>query len=67
MDKSWRRLLQGARPAPKQGGGGAMDREHRHGEEEDSVGRERKVVGGCGFSRGGSAKLPSARGEGSYL
>jgi hypothetical protein len=24
MDKSWRRLLQGARPAPKQGGGGAM-------------------------------------------
>jgi hypothetical protein len=33
-------------------------RERRQGEEEDSVGRERKVVGGCGFSRGGSAKMP---------
>jgi hypothetical protein len=26
--------------------------------EEDGVGRERKAVGGCGFSRGGSAKMP---------
>jgi hypothetical protein len=26
--------------------------------EEEGVGRERKAVGGCGFSRGGSAKMP---------
>jgi hypothetical protein len=44
MDKSWRRLLQGARPAPKQRGEGAMYRERRQRKEEDSVGRRRLLV-----------------------
>ena len=59
MDKSWRRLLQGARPAPKQRGGGAMYRERRQRKEEDNVGEKEAVGGGWKNDRGGSGKCPS--------
>jgi hypothetical protein len=59
MDMSWRRLLQGARPAPKQRGGGAMYWEHRQRKEEDSVGEKEAVGGGWKNDRGGSGKCPS--------
>jgi hypothetical protein len=59
MDMSWRRLLQGARPAPKQRGEGAMYRERRQRKEEDSVGEKEAVGGGWKNDRGGSGKCPS--------
>jgi hypothetical protein len=59
MDMSWRRLHQGARPAPKQRGGGAMYRERRQRKEEDSVGEKEAVGGGWKNDRGGSGKCPS--------
>jgi hypothetical protein len=59
MDMSWGRLLQGARPAPKQRGGGAMYRERRQRKEEDSVGEKEAVGGDWKNDRGGSGKCPS--------